>query len=227
MAEKIRERVDDPRIAETLIPTDHGFGTRRVPMESGYYEVFNQANVDLVDVREAPISAITETGIATTDAERDFDVIIFATGFDAVTGGFDRIEIVGVDGERLIDAWAGGPRTYLGIGVAGFPNLFMLVGPHSAASFCNMPRCVEFNVEWIASLLEEMRGGRADPGRPHRRRGRRNGQPRCSARPNACCSRRWTRGSPARDRRATRPRDARCCSTRAASPSSRSGAERS
>ncbi len=157
MSEKIRERVDDPHLAEKLIPTDHGFGTRRVPMESGYYEVFNQANVDLVDVREAPIVEITETGIATADAEYAFDVIIFATGFDAVTGGFDRIEIVGADGARLTDAWAGGPKTYLGIGVVGFPNLFMLVGPHSAASFCNMPRCIEFNVDWIASLLEEMR----------------------------------------------------------------------
>ncbi len=157
MAHKIHERVNDPALAEKLIPTDHGFGTRRVPLESGYYEVFNQPNVELVDVREAPIVEITEDGVTTTTAHYACDVIIFATGFDAVTGAFDRIEIVGADGVRLADAWAAGPKTYLGLAVAGFPNLFMLVGPHSAASFCNMPRCIEHNVEWLATLLDDMR----------------------------------------------------------------------
>ena len=157
MAHKIRERVRDPELAEKLIPTDHGFGTRRVPLESGYYEVFNQPNVELVDVREAPIVEITETGITTSGAHHECDVIIFATGFDAVTGSFDKIEVTGTGGKSLRAAWAAGPKTYLGLGVAGFPNLFILVGPHSAASFCNMPRCIEHNVEWLATLLDDMR----------------------------------------------------------------------
>ena len=104
-------------------------------LESGYYEVFNQPNVELVDVRETPIVEITESGIRTTTAIHECDVIIFATGFDAVTGSFDKIEVTGVGGESLRAAWAAGPKTYLGLGVAGFPNLFMLVGPHSAAAF--------------------------------------------------------------------------------------------
>ena len=157
MTHKIRERVRDPEVADKLVPTDHGFGTRRVPLESGYYEVFNQPNVELVDVRETPIVEITESGIRTTAATHECDVIIFATGFDAVTGSFDKIEVTGVGGESLRAAWAAGPKTYLGLGVAGFPNLFMLVGPHSAASFCNMPRCIEHNVEWLATLLHDMR----------------------------------------------------------------------
>jgi cation diffusion facilitator CzcD-associated flavoprotein CzcO len=156
VAQKIRARVHDPQLAEKLIPVDHGFGTRRVPLESGYYEVFNQPNVELVDLRETPIVEISETGITTTGARYECDVIIFATGFDAVTGSFDKIEVTGMYGESLRAAWAGAPKTYLGLGVAGFPNLFMLVGPHSAASFCNMPRCIEHNVNWLAELLDDM-----------------------------------------------------------------------
>ena len=173
MTHKIRERVRDPEVADKLIPTDHGFGTRRVPLESGYYEVFNQPNVELVDVRETPIVEITESGIRTTAATHECDVIIFATGFDAVTGSFDKIEVTGVGGESLRAAWAAGPKTYLGLGVAGFPNLFMLVGPHSAASFCNMPRCIEHNVEWLATLLARHEVGGADARLPDTRRARR------------------------------------------------------
>ncbi|HTN81384.1 MAG TPA: NAD(P)/FAD-dependent oxidoreductase, partial [Acidimicrobiales bacterium] len=135
MAQKIRERVDDPVVADKLIPTDHGFGTRRVPMESGYYEAFNQPNVDLVDVRETPIIEIDETGIMTSDGHHDLDLIVFATGFNAVTGSFDSIDIEGIEGVRLRDEWSDGPRTFLGIGVSGFPNLFITVGPHNAAAF--------------------------------------------------------------------------------------------
>jgi cation diffusion facilitator CzcD-associated flavoprotein CzcO len=154
---KIRARVKDPRVAAKLIPTNHGFGTRRVPLESGYYEVYNQPNVRLVDLRETPIERMTRTGVKTTETEYALDMIIYATGFDAITGSFDRIDIRGRGGRRLRDKWAGGPRTYLGLQVEGFPNLFTLVGPHNAATFCNIPRCIEQNVEWVTALLGHMR----------------------------------------------------------------------
>ena len=157
MRRKIRRRVKDPALAEKLIPTNHGFGTRRVPLESGYYEVYNQPNVRLVDLRETPIERITPAGIKTTGAEYEFDMIIYATGFDAVTGSFDRIDIRGVGGRRLREKWAEGPRTYLGLQIEGFPNLFTLVGPHNAATFCNIPRCIEQNVDWVTTLIRHMR----------------------------------------------------------------------
>ena len=157
MRRKIRERVNDPAVADLLTPKNHGFGTRRVPMESGYYEVFNQPNVRLVDLRATPIERITPTGIRTSDADYAFDMIVYATGFDAITGAFDRIEIRGAGGRTLKAKWADGPRTYLGLQIAGFPNLFTLVGPHNAATFCNMPRCIEQNVDWVTALLRHMR----------------------------------------------------------------------
>ena len=157
---KIRARVKDHKVADKLIPTNHGFGTRRVPLESGYYEVYNQPNVELVDLRETPIERITEKGIRTSDGERAFDMIIFATGFDAITGSFDRIDIRGRGGQRLKDKWADGPQTYLGLNVEGFPNMLTLVGPHNAATFCNLPRCIEQNVEWVSDLLAYMRDRR-------------------------------------------------------------------
>jgi cation diffusion facilitator CzcD-associated flavoprotein CzcO len=156
VADKIRARVHDPLLAEKLIPKSHGFGTRRVPLESGYYEVYNQGNVRLVDLRETPIRRVTPAGIETSAEHHDLDGIVWATGFDAVTGPFTRIDIRGAGGLRLSDAWSAGPRSYLGLGVAGFPNLFMLVGPHNAAAFCNMPRCIEHNVEWVTQLLGHM-----------------------------------------------------------------------
>ena len=157
MRRKIRERVKDPAVADKLIPTNHGFGTRRVPLESGYYEVYNQPNVRLVDLRETPIERITPTGVATRDAHYDLDMVIYATGFDAITGAFDRIDIRGRDGRRLRDKWADGPHTYLGLQMEGFPNLFTLVGPHNAATFCNIPRCIEQNVDWVMALIAYMR----------------------------------------------------------------------
>jgi cation diffusion facilitator CzcD-associated flavoprotein CzcO len=156
MRRKIRERVRDPALAEKLIPTNHGFGTRRVPLESGYYEVFKQPNVHLVDLRETPIERITPDGIATRAGRHALDMIIYATGFDAITGAFDRIDIRGLGGRRLREKWADGPRTYLGLQIAGFPNLFTLVGPHNAATFCNIPRCIEQNVDWVTALLRHM-----------------------------------------------------------------------
>ena len=157
MARKIRERVIDPEIAETLIPTDHGFGTRRIPMETNYYEVFNQDNVQLVDLNEEPIRSITPLGVLTEADEYEFDIIIYATGFDAVTGSFDKIEIRGEDGRRLKDKWSDGPKTYLGLQSAGFPNMLTLAGPHNAATFCNIPRCIEQNVDWVTDLILFMR----------------------------------------------------------------------
>jgi len=150
-ARKIRERVKDPAVAEKLIPKDHGFGTRRIPLESGYYEVFNQPNVELVDVNATPIERITPRGIETSDRERAFDVIIYATGFDAITGAFDRIDIRGVDGVTLKDVWKDGPQTYLGVFVAGFPNLLMTMGPHAGLS--NYTRTAEYSVEWVTGVI--------------------------------------------------------------------------
>lgn len=157
MRRKIRERVKDPELAEKLIPKDHGFGTRRVPLETGYYEVYNQDNVELVDVLAAPIRRITPKGVETRDAEYELDILIYATGFDAITGAFDRIDIRGEGGRRLREKWADGPRTYLGLQTVGFPNLLTLVGPHNAATFCNIPRCIEQNVDWVTKLLAHMR----------------------------------------------------------------------
>lgn len=153
MARKIRERVKDPVRADQLTPKDHGFGTRRVPLETGYYEVYNQRNVALVDLNATPIERITRKGIRTSDQERVFDFIVYATGFDAVTGAFDRIDLRGVGGQPLKRKWADGPKTHLGLQVQGFPNMFTLVGPHNAATFCNIPRCIEQNVEWVTDLL--------------------------------------------------------------------------
>src|SRR6202000_1372481 len=125
VARKIRQRVKDPAVAEKLIPTNHGFGTPRVPLETRYLEVYNQPNVRLVDIKETPIERITPAGLDTTAEQFDFDIIIYATGFDAITGSFDRIDFRGTNGLRLKDKWADGPQTYLGVLVEGFPNMLM------------------------------------------------------------------------------------------------------
>jgi cation diffusion facilitator CzcD-associated flavoprotein CzcO len=151
VARKIRQRVKDPSVAEKLIPKNHGFGTRRVPLETHYYEVYNQPNVKLVDINETPIECITPTGVKTSDAEYEFDIIIYATGFDAITGSFDRIDIRGIDGVRLKDMWKDGPQTYLGILVEGFPNMLMVMGPH--AGLGNFPRAAQYSVEWVTGLI--------------------------------------------------------------------------
>ena len=151
LARKIRQRVKDPGVAEKLIPKNHGFGTRRVPLESGYFEVYNQPNVKLVDITETPIERVTPTGIKTSDAEYEFDIIIYATGFDAITGAFDRINIRGVDGVSLKDKWKEGPQTFLGILVDGFPNMLMVMGPH--AGLGNFPRAAEYSADWVTALI--------------------------------------------------------------------------
>ncbi|HUF84595.1 MAG TPA: NAD(P)/FAD-dependent oxidoreductase [Acidimicrobiia bacterium] len=157
VADKIRQRVDDPVTAEKLIPTDHGFGTRRIPMETGYYEAYNRDNVHLVDIGETPIECVTATGVRTTERDHDVDLIVYATGFDAVTGAFDRIELTGVGGRTLREKWADGPVTYLGVQTAGFPNLLMLAGPQAGSGFTNFGRGVEDAVNWTTALLEHLR----------------------------------------------------------------------
>ena len=143
------------RERQKLIPKNHGFGTRRLPLETRYYEVYNQPNVALVDINETPIERITPAGVKTSDAEYGFDVIIYATGFDAITGSFDRIDIRGVDGRRLKEEWAAGPQTYLGVLVPGFPNLLMVMGPHTGLG--NFPRAAEYSVEWVTGLVRHAR----------------------------------------------------------------------
>lgn len=155
VAKKIRQRVKDQKVAEMLIPKDHGFGTRRVPMETKYYEVYNQPNVTLVSIKDAPIERITEKGLSTTEKEYEFDTIIYATGFDAVTGSFDRIDIRGENGLSLKDKWSTGIETFVGMQVDGFPNMLMLVGPHVALG--NIPRSIEYNVDWVTGLLKHMK----------------------------------------------------------------------
>ncbi len=156
IANKIRERVKDPRIADKLIPTDHGFGTRRVPLESGYFEAFNRDNVLLVDtLHDEPIQRITPNGIRTSRQEHEFDILVYATGFDGVTGAFDRIDIRGMNGLRLKDAWVDSPRTYLGMLAEGFPNMLMILGPHTARG--NIPQAIEHSVEFQAGILRFMR----------------------------------------------------------------------
>lgn len=152
IANKIRQRVKDPVIAEKLIPKNHGFGTRRVPLETNYYETFNQSNVELIDVNDTPIQSITENGIRTSLCEYNFDIIIYATGFDAITGSFDRIDIQGTNEKKLKDAWEDGPQTYLGVFVQDFPNMLMSMGPH--AGLGNYTRTAEYSVEWIAGIIQ-------------------------------------------------------------------------
>jgi cation diffusion facilitator CzcD-associated flavoprotein CzcO len=111
--------------------------------------------VTLVDINETPIERITPAGLRTSDKDYEFDIIVYATGFDAITGSFDRIDIRGIDGQRLKDKWTGGPKTYLGVEVEGFPNMLMLMGPHTALG--NIPRSIEYNVEWVTGLIKYMR----------------------------------------------------------------------
>ena len=154
IADRIRQRVNDPAVAEKLIPKDHGFGIQRLPLETNYFETYNRDNVELVDTKATPIARITETGLRTSDREFEFDVIVYATGFDAFTGAYDRIDIRGVGGQKLSDKWANGPVTYLGMLVHGFPNMIMLGGPQTAAA--NFPRGSEVAIDWVTPMLEHM-----------------------------------------------------------------------
>ena len=154
---KIREIVKDPETAAKLMPTDYPYGTKRPPIDTDYYETFNRDNVTLVDLRSSPITEITPTGIRTTTDEYELDVIVFATGFDAMTGSLLKIDIKGRGGVTLEQKWADGPRTYLGMMVAGFPNLFVITGPGSPSVLANMPMAIEQHVEWISDCIAHLR----------------------------------------------------------------------
>jgi len=154
IAERIRQRVNDPMLAERLIPKDHGFGVQRLPLETDYFETYNRANVELVDAVETPIVRVTPQGMETSDRSFEFDVIVYATGFDSFTGALDQIDIQGSGGERLRNKWAAGPVTYLGLMIGEFPNLLMLMGPQTAAA--NFPRAAEMSVNWVTPFLEHM-----------------------------------------------------------------------
>ena len=154
IAERIRQRVHDPLVAELLVPKDHGFGVQRLPLETGYFETFNRDNVQLVSTTKTPISRVSATGIETTEQSFEFDIIVYATGFDSFTGAFDRIDIQGLKGKRLSEKWKAGPVTHLGLMINDFPNFLMLMGPQTPAA--NFPRSAEMSVNWVTPFLEYM-----------------------------------------------------------------------
>ena len=156
VADRIRARVTDPAIAEKLIPTDHGFGMKRLPLETNYFEVYNRDNVQLVDISETPVQSITREGIATSAGHHDLDVIIYATGFHAITGALNHIDIQGTAG-TLRDKWQSQTSTYLGLMTHGFPNMLMVAGPQSVSGSTNYPRAIETAVDWNSHFLNHMR----------------------------------------------------------------------
>jgi cation diffusion facilitator CzcD-associated flavoprotein CzcO len=157
--DKTRARIKDPAVAETLAPTEplHPYGTKRPSLEQNFFEIFNQSNVSLVDLRKTPIERVTRTGVKTTAGEHDLDILVLATGFDAVTGGLTSIDIHGTQGETLREKWAKGVRAHLGMAAAGFPNLLFVYGPHSPNAFANGPTCAELQGDWIAQMLDHVR----------------------------------------------------------------------
>jgi cyclohexanone monooxygenase len=156
---KTRARINDPAVAEILAPTEpiHPFGVKRPSLEQNFYEIFNQPNMKLVDLRSTPIERVTRSGIKTAAGEYELDILVLATGFDAVTGGLTSIDIRGTQGETLKEKWAKGVRAHLGMAVAGFPNLLFVYGPQSPNAFCNGPTCAELQGDWIARLLDHLR----------------------------------------------------------------------
>jgi cation diffusion facilitator CzcD-associated flavoprotein CzcO len=154
---KIRQIVKDPVKAAILSDIDHPYAAKRPPIDTNYFETFNRPNVALVDVRAEPIECITTNGIRTKAGEYPLDIIVFATGFDAMTGPLLRMNIQGRNARKLTDAWSAGPRNYLGLQVAGFPNLFTITGPGSPSVLCNMPVAIEQHAEWIADCIRFMR----------------------------------------------------------------------
>ncbi|ABI78502.1 putative steroid monooxygenase [Hyphomonas neptunium ATCC 15444] len=153
IAEKIRGQVADPAVADLLTPKDHPFGTKRPCVDTGYYATFNRPNVELVNLRAEPLVGFNAQGIETSKKAYAFDAVVLATGFDAMTGAIDRIDLRGVGGRRIKDHWAEGPRTYLGLMVAGFPNMFTITGPGSPSVLTNMINSIEQHVDWIADCL--------------------------------------------------------------------------
>ena len=156
IADRIRRRVRDPKVAEKLIPRDHGFGVQRLPLETQYIEAYNRDNVHLVDLSETPLVRVTEKGLRTTERDYEFDIIVYATGFDAITGAYDLIDIAGIGGQKLTEKWKHAPSTFLGMLTHGFPNLLMPTGPQSASASTNFPRGIENGVNWCTDLLRHM-----------------------------------------------------------------------
>jgi len=156
---KIRSIVKDPATAVILSDIDHPYAAKRPPIDTNYFETYNRPNVTLVDLRKAPIERISRAGICTTEAEYPVDIIVFATGFDAMTGPMLRMDIRGRRGLALKDTWEAGPLTYLGLQVAGFPNLFTITGPGSPSVLCNMPVAIEQHADWITDCIRYLRDG--------------------------------------------------------------------
>lgn len=157
VAERIRQRVHDPVVAEKLIPKDHGFATQRLPLETHYFEAYNRDNVHLVDLLETPIERFTAKGIQTTDAHYDLDLIVMATGFEAITGAWNQIDVHGAGGHVLAERWRGSPCSYYGVMTHGFPNLLMVAGPQSVSGSTNFPRAIEKGVDWVTRFLQHVR----------------------------------------------------------------------
>jgi cyclohexanone monooxygenase len=154
--DKIRSIVKDPQTAEMLCPTDHPIGSKRICVDTGYYDTFNRDNVSLVDVREDPIETITASGLRTQNNDFEFDALVLATGFDAMTGALLHMDIRGEGGQKLADKWHAGPRSYLGIGMVGFPNLFTITGPGSPSVLSNMLVSIEQHVDWMVDCMQHM-----------------------------------------------------------------------
>jgi len=159
--DRVRQMVRDPEVAERLVPRGYAIGAKRPCVDTDYYDTFNRENVRLVDLRETPIETITETGVRTTAGETPFDVIVFATGFDAMTGALLKMDIRGRGGRTLGEAWAEGPKTYLGLMVAGFPNLFTVTGPGSPSVLSNMISSIEQHIDWIGGAISWADGRQA------------------------------------------------------------------
>jgi cyclohexanone monooxygenase len=157
--DKTRARINDPAVAEMLAPTEpvHPFGAKRPSLEQNFFDIFNQRNVSLVDLRKTPIERVMRSGIKTAAGEYDLDVLVLATGFDAVTGGLTSIDIRGTQGGTLREKWAKGVRAHLGMAASGFPNLLFVYGPHSPNAFANGPTCAELQGDWIVQLLDHVR----------------------------------------------------------------------
>lgn len=154
---KIAETVHNPEIARRLMPQDYPIATKRICVDTGYFETYNRENVTLVDVRTSPIEEITPTGLRTTDGKYELDALVFATGFDAITGTLLNMSIRGKHGQALREKWSDGPRTYLGVMTAGFPNLFIITGPGSPSVLSNMTVSIEQHVEWISDCIRYLR----------------------------------------------------------------------
>ena len=151
--DRIRNTVQDRQTADDLTPKAYPYATKRPCIDTNYYETYNRENVSLVNLRRTPIETITETGIETSDGAREFDAIVYATGFDAMTGPLLRVDIRGRGGKRLVDAWIDGPRSYLGIAIHGFPNLFTITGPSSPSVLSNMLVSIEQHVDWVSDCI--------------------------------------------------------------------------